>query len=52
MTEVVQQQFQLNRKDEFMKVFIQDAIARVVMPLRDASEVKDLRESQQDDWEH
>ncbi|MEQ9487347.1 YcjF family protein [Coleofasciculus sp. F4-SAH-05] len=52
ITEVVQQQFQLNRKDEFMKVFIQDAIARVVMPLRDASEVKDLRDSQQDDWEH
>jgi len=35
MTEVVQQQFQLNRKDEFIKAFIQDAIARVVMPLRE-----------------
>lgn len=52
MTEVVQQQFQLNRRDEFIKAFIQDAIARVVMPLRDASEVKDLTDSQQDDWEH
>jgi uncharacterized protein len=27
MTEVVQQQFQLNRKDEFLKTFIQQAIA-------------------------
>ncbi|MGK7903391.1 MAG: YcjF family protein [Hormoscilla sp.] len=35
ITEVVQQQFQLNRRDEFVKVFIQDAIARVVQPLAD-----------------
>ncbi|MBC6454615.1 MAG: DUF697 domain-containing protein [Hormoscilla sp. SP5CHS1] len=35
ITEVVQQQFQLNRRDEFVKVFIQDAIARVVQPLSD-----------------
>ncbi|WP_208345013.1 YcjF family protein [Aetokthonos hydrillicola] len=33
MTEVVQQQFQLNRRDEFIKAFIQQAIARVVKPL-------------------
>ena len=37
MTEVVQRQFQLNRRDEFMKVFVQDAIARVVKPLTDDS---------------
>ncbi|QYX31225.1 YcjF family protein [Sphaerospermopsis torques-reginae] len=35
MTEVVQQQFQMNRRDEFIKVFIQDAIAKVVKPLTD-----------------
>jgi hypothetical protein len=35
MTEVVQQQFQLNRRDEFMKTFVQEAIARVVRPLSD-----------------
>ncbi|MFM2064925.1 MAG: hypothetical protein RLZZ507_4596 [Cyanobacteriota bacterium] len=35
MTEVVQQQFQINRRDEFIKVFIQDAIAKVVKPLTD-----------------
>jgi GTPase SAR1 family protein len=33
MTEVVQRQFQLNRKDEFVKSFVQDAIIRVVKPL-------------------
>ncbi|MDJ0796731.1 MAG: GTP-binding protein [Calothrix sp. MO_167.B12] len=39
MTEVVQRQFQLNRRDEFIKAFIQEAIARVVKPLTDKSEV-------------
>ncbi|NET35958.1 MAG: DUF697 domain-containing protein [Cyanothece sp. SIO1E1] len=33
MSEVVQQQFQLNRRDEFIKAFIQEAITRVVQPL-------------------
>ena len=33
MTEVVQRQFQLNRKDEFIKSFVQEAITRVVKPL-------------------
>jgi small GTP-binding protein len=35
MTEVVQQQFQINRRDEFIKVFVQEAIAKVVKPLTD-----------------
>ncbi|HCQ22604.1 MAG: YcjF family protein [Aphanizomenon sp.] len=35
MTEVVQQQFQINRRDEFMKIFVQEAIAKVVKPLTD-----------------
>ncbi|WP_017316867.1 YcjF family protein [Mastigocladopsis repens] len=39
MTEVVQRQFQLNRRDEFIKAFIQQAIARVVKPLADRTEV-------------
>ncbi|MDJ0696650.1 YcjF family protein [Mastigocoleus sp. MO_188.B34] len=38
MTEVVQKQFQLNRRDEFVKAFIQEAIARVVKPLTNKSE--------------
>ena len=33
ITEVVQRQFQLNKRDEFVKAFIQDAIDRVVQPL-------------------
>jgi hypothetical protein len=40
ITEVVQQQFQLNRRDEFIQDFVQQAIARVIKPLRDI-EVKD-----------
>ncbi len=34
MTDVVQAQFQLNRRDEFVKIFVKEAIARVVEPLR------------------
>jgi uncharacterized protein len=34
ITEVVQRQFQLNRKDEFVKLFVKDAIAKVVRPLQ------------------
>jgi uncharacterized protein len=34
MAEVVQRQFQLNRKDEFVKLFVKDAIAKVVRPLQ------------------
>lgn len=36
MTEVVQQQFQINRRDEFIKVFVQEAIAKVVKPIADS----------------
>jgi hypothetical protein len=39
MTEVVKEQFKLNRRDEFIKAFIQEAIARVVQPLTNNSEV-------------
>ncbi|MBD2074127.1 DUF697 domain-containing protein [Phormidium sp. FACHB-592] len=43
MTEVVQRQFQLNRKDEFMRAFVQQAITRVIKPLnldRDSSDTQ------------
>ncbi|NEQ31925.1 MAG: DUF697 domain-containing protein [Leptolyngbya sp. SIO4C5] len=36
--EVVQQQFQLNRRDAFIKAFVQEAIAKVVAPLRESPE--------------
>ena len=38
MTEVVQQQFQLTRKDEFVKAFVKDAITKVVQPMKDSWE--------------
>lgn len=40
ITEVVQRQFQLNRRDEFVKAFVQEAIARVINPLTDNSEAE------------
>ena len=39
MTEVVKQQFKLNSRDEFVKAFISEAIAKVVKPLTDRKEV-------------
>lgn len=33
MTEIVQEQFRLNRRDEFVKLFVQEAIDRIVKPL-------------------
>jgi uncharacterized protein len=33
ISQVVQEQFRLNQRDEFVKVFVQEAIARVVRPL-------------------
>jgi uncharacterized protein len=33
MSQVVQEQFRLNQRDEFVKVFVKEAIARVVKPL-------------------
>jgi hypothetical protein len=35
ITEVVQQQFQLSRKDQFIQAFVKEAIAKVVQPLSD-----------------
>jgi uncharacterized protein len=41
ITEVVQKQFQLNRKDEFIKSFVQDAITRVIKPLQLEAKIQD-----------
>lgn len=49
MTEVVQQQFQLNRKDEFIKVFVQEAIARVIRPL-EGQTVEEEETNSEGDW--
>ena len=48
MTEVVQRQFQINRRDEFIKAFIQEAIARVVKPLTDKGEAIEEQESKEE----
>ncbi|ACK69771.1 small GTP-binding protein [Gloeothece citriformis PCC 7424] len=59
ITEVVQRQFQLSRKDEFLKAFISDAINRVVKPFSDQwqqeeEEQEELEEAyvrrSDDDW--
>ncbi|HAC65594.1 MAG TPA: GTP-binding protein [Cyanothece sp. UBA12306] len=42
ITEVVQRQFQLSRKDEFIKGFVKDAIAKIVEPLTDSWEEEQL----------
>lgn len=41
MAEVIQRQFQLNRRDEFIKEFVQDAIDRIVRPFKLEEELKD-----------
>lgn len=62
MTEVVQRQFELTKRDEFVKAFVKDAISRVIEPLSMKSEIEEIeivRESAntppklyQDDWEN
>jgi uncharacterized protein len=37
MTEVVQEQFRLNQRDQFVKSFLQEALVRVVNPLKQRS---------------
>jgi uncharacterized protein len=61
MTEVVQRQFQLTRKEEFFKAFVKDAIDRIVEPLKlDQSEEPEMpfpefdnsvEVDEQDDWQ-
>ncbi len=41
ITEVVQRQFKLVQKEEFIKAFVQDAIARVVKPLAQREEMEE-----------
>jgi len=48
MTEVVKRQFQLNRRDEFVKSFLGEAFEKVVQPLM-AEEEEDESEEESDD---
>jgi small GTP-binding protein len=62
MTEVVQRQFELTRRDEFVKAFVKDGIARVIEPLNMKSEIEEIEivssrdntppKLYQDDWEN
>lgn len=47
ITEVVQQQFQLNRRDEFIQEFVKQAIARVIKPLTDTQAPPEFDEHQE-----
>jgi uncharacterized protein len=47
MTEVVQRQFKLVQKEEFMKAFVKDAIARVVEPIKATLETEELDDSEE-----
>jgi len=51
MTEVVQQQFQLTKKDEFVKAFVKDAIAKVVEPLKLESPQPEYQLEYDDEYE-
>lgn len=52
ITEVVQRQFQLTRKDEFVKAFVKDAIARVVEPLKvNLAEPEIIEEEEEADYQ-
>lgn len=41
ITEVVQRQFKLVQKEEFIKAFVQDAIAKVIQPLAQREEIEE-----------
>jgi uncharacterized protein len=51
MTEVVQQQFQLSRRDEFVKSFVKDAISKVVQPLSEAWGDEDEEDDEYGEYE-
>ncbi|MEG3437235.1 GTP-binding protein [Pannus brasiliensis CCIBt3594] len=50
MTEVVQRQFQLSRKEEFVKAFVVDAIGKVVQPFKDDWVEEEVLEGRGEDW--
>lgn len=52
ITEVVQRQFQLSKKDEFVKAFVKDAIAKVVQPLSSKIELETEEIEEYNEWEN
>jgi hypothetical protein len=51
ITEVVQRQFQLSRKDEFVKAFVKDAIAKVIQPFTDRPDPEEDDEEEYEEEE-
>lgn len=59
ITEVVQRQFKLSRKEEFIKSFVTDALTRVIEPIKDTLDRDEEEEEsnniyfddQEDEWE-
>lgn len=51
ITEVVQQQFQLSKKDEFVKDFVGDAILKVVNPFKDVWKIEFEEDPEQSELE-
>lgn len=51
ITEVVQQQFQLSRRDEFVKDFVGEAIAKVVNPFKDAWQIESEEDPEMSEME-
>lgn len=51
ITEVVQRQFQLNKRDEFVKAFVQDAIAKVVQPLNLTNNPPEIEKDEEEEEE-
>ncbi len=50
ITEVVQRQFQLSRRDEFVKAFVKNAIAKVVKPMADTWEEDETETKSRNEW--
>ena len=48
IAEVVQRQFELSRKDQFIKAFVADAVSRVVMPLKEKEEEKAVEQREEE----
>ena len=51
MTEVVQRQFQLVKKDEFVKSFVKDAISKIVEPLTNIYSADEEAETEEEYYE-
>ena len=47
---MVQRNFQLNKQDMFLKNFVEDAILKIVNPLRDNIKSTDKKKLDKDEW--